>query len=336
LLLLLLCVFFFFFFFFPERNRSIDWQCSSARYRGVKVNKQTRLCGASSYCELLADDCDTNTCCCRYVSPDDFRRFYPDMPRRWGIRTAYECMGLDQRRPDIPPQARWGFLARHMHNMGTAFAHPQSYALAHELLVAAGVMRGRQQQERRRRSSCDDVDDSGGGGDSHNGDEDDKEEEEEDNYFVYTSNVDDCFVRSGRFDADRVYTPQGSWAFFQCRAPCRPDAVWPSRPMLDAVLPLVDRQTSGEMPADAVPRCRHCGGPTFGNVRGGQWFLHHGVYDAQQARMVAFVERALRRGRRLAVLEIGVGFNTPAVGRCVFWPRICHHGVFLWAAVLQR
>ena len=95
----------------------------------------------------------------------------------------------------------------------------------------------------------------------------------EENYFVWTSNVDNCFERSG-FHADRIYTPQGRFSFMQCLQPgCR--AVWDTKPVIDEVLPTVDPATSRIMDPSKIPTCPKCGSVnTMGNVRGGSWFVH--------------------------------------------------------------
>ncbi len=286
-----------------------------------------------------------------YVSPPDFAKFYPDMPRRWGIRTAYECMGLSQRQ-DVPREARAGFSVRHMHNMSGGFPLAKSYELLKDLLkrtvgfgapTATGGGGGRAgavtvEGRKEGTSSCGGGGKGQKGGDNNNSNDhnNNKNTDDEDDgdagddggglgdYFVHTSNVDDHFLRSG-FDPSRLYTPQGSFSFYQCLQPCRPDAVWPSRPMLDVALPLVNKHT-GELPSNAVPLCRHCGGPTMGNVRGGRWFLHHGLYDAQQDRLLQWMDGVRRAGKRLAVLEVGVGFNTPSVTRFPMEAIVREHG----------
>eukprot|EP00051_Salpingoeca_urceolata_P028713 m.487926 g.487926 ORF g.487926 m.487926 type:complete len:755 (-) comp25361_c0_seq1:111-2375(-) len=140
----------------------------------------------------------------------------------------------------------------------------------------------------------------------------------EKDYFVHTSNVDGCFERAG-FDPARTYTPQGDWAWYQCIArpggrPCRPDAVFPSKEMVFRLLSKV--RVDGSLGAEDVPRCLHCGGNTFGNVRGSQGFVHR-PYNAQLQRFCEWAEAVLASGRKLVVLEIGAGFNTPVVTR---WP----------------
>lgn len=136
-------------------------------------------------------------------------------------------------------------------------------------------------------------------------------------YFVHTSNVDGCFARSagGGFDADRIYTPQGEWTYLQCiNGPCRPEAVFAARPYLDVILPLID--ADGFIPHDAIPHCPYCGGGLFGNVRGGNAFLHHEVYEQQSASLEQWLDSLQQQqGKSLVVLEIGAGFNTPTVTR---------------------
>lgn len=193
---------------------------------------------------------------------------------RWGYATAYECMGLFGDR-QVPDTAKWSFWASHMDNMGWKFAPPEQYA---ELLEMVR----------------------------------DKD------YFVYTSNVDGCFARSG-FTEDRIYTPQGDWTHYQCMGhefsgqPCRSDSVFESRPMLDQVVSQISAE-DGLLPEDAVPKCPRCGGDVFGNVRGGDWYIHK-KYDEANARFVEWVEAIALSKRKLVVIEVGTGFNTPTVTR---------------------
>eukprot|EP00756_Hemistasia_phaeocysticola_P051846 Hpha_TRINITY_DN27023_c0_g1::TRINITY_DN27023_c0_g1_i1::g.33174::m.33174 len=133
-------------------------------------------------------------------------------------------------------------------------------------------------------------------------------------YFVHTSNVDGHFLRAG-FDPLRLYRPQGDWERYQCLRRCRDDAIWDTKPLLDAKLPLLNR-SSTSLPKGEVPRCKHCGGPVFGNVRGGDWFIH-APYAQEAVRERQWLEKHLKAGTRLAVLEVGAGFNTPTVTR---WP----------------
>ena len=64
-----------------------------------------------------------------------------------------------------------------------------------------------------------------------------------------------------------------------------------------------------------VPRCLHCGGEVFMNVRGGDWFVEE-PYRPQMERWRAWFG-GMRPDERLLLLDVGSGFNTPSVVR---WP----------------
>mmetsp|Transcript_20708 Transcript_20708/g.26804 ORF Transcript_20708/g.26804 Transcript_20708/m.26804 type:complete len:618 (-) Transcript_20708:878-2731(-) len=126
--------------------------------------------------------------------------------------------------------------------------------------------------------------------------------------FIYTSNVDGCFERAG-FDKDKIYSPQGDWKYFQCSLPCSRDAFWEAENDLDLALPHVP-----DLPQDTIPRCKRCGRTAIGNVRGGNWFTH-APYDAAQDRFLHWIDQIIQQNKKLLILEVGVGFNTPTVTR---------------------
>lgn len=129
-------------------------------------------------------------------------------------------------------------------------------------------------------------------------------------YFVMTSNADGMFVRNG-FDPRRIFTPQGDYGLMQCLKPCRNDT-WPTKPVIERILPTVDPDTQAVTDSAVIPRCPYCGGPVFMNVRGGYWFIED-PYVEQAERFTTWMRRA--KECRLLILEFGVGFNTPGVIR---------------------
>jgi len=131
-------------------------------------------------------------------------------------------------------------------------------------------------------------------------------------YFVITTNVDAMFVKNG-FDTSNIYTPQGDYAMLQCEAPCTRE-VWPIKPFVDAILPVIDHRTQEVTDPSVIPRCPNCGGPVFMNVRGGDWFIDEPYLD-QAEKYHAWVES--KKESHVVLIEIGAGFNTPVWIR---WP----------------
>eukprot|EP01062_Namystynia_karyoxenos_P019084 TRINITY_DN17145_c0_g1_i1.p1 TRINITY_DN17145_c0_g1~~TRINITY_DN17145_c0_g1_i1.p1 ORF type:complete len:321 (+),score=98.12 TRINITY_DN17145_c0_g1_i1:97-963(+) len=132
-------------------------------------------------------------------------------------------------------------------------------------------------------------------------------------HFVITTNVDHLFERNG-FDPKRVYTPQGSYGKLQCMDGCR--HVFDARPEVDRLLKHVDPGTQRLEAGVEFPSCPNCGGNVFFNLNGGSWYVADHWKEAKRS-FAEFANSAVRRGKRLVILEIGVGFNTPGVIR---WP----------------
>lgn len=130
-------------------------------------------------------------------------------------------------------------------------------------------------------------------------------------FFVKTTNADGLFERSG-FARDRIFTPQGDYARYQCLRPCTQEA-FATEPLFARYLPLIDGRTQ-TLPKGKTPGCPRCGGPTFLNVRGGDWFVET-PYLEEARRYESFLKKNAHK--KLVVLDIGSGFNTPMWIR---WP----------------
>jgi NAD-dependent SIR2 family protein deacetylase len=129
--------------------------------------------------------------------------------------------------------------------------------------------------------------------------------------FVLTTNVDALFVRHG-FPAERTFTPQGDYAFYQCLTPCSQD-IYPLEPVLEEYLPLIDKQT-GSLPKGRYPVCPRCGGNIYLNVRGGRWFVERPWMEGEE-RFNRWIGNLA--GKKLLVMDIGSGLSTPMWVR---WP----------------
>ena len=133
---------------------------------------------------------------------------------------------------------------------------------------------------------------------------------EQRNYFVMTSNVDRFFHKNG-FAEDRIYTPQGDYAFLQCLTPCH-QGVWDAKPVVARMIPHIDPATQKVTDCSTLPTCPNCGEAVYMNVRAGHWFVEE-PYLSQADALNHWLNTT--RSAPLAVLEIGAGFNTPGVIR---------------------
>lgn len=130
--------------------------------------------------------------------------------------------------------------------------------------------------------------------------------------FVATTNADGLTHRNSHYDFEtQVCELQGTYSKFQCLKPCKPDAFWDARPELDRLL--AGLQEDGRTNA-TPPQCPHCGGPSFLNVRGGDWFLEEANASAR-ARFESFKEEVFANATKCLILELGCGYNTPTVLR---------------------
>ncbi|CAM9762601.1 unnamed protein product [Discosporangium mesarthrocarpum] len=138
-------------------------------------------------------------------------------------------------------------------------------------------------------------------------------------HFVLTSNVDALFEKNG-FDPSLVYNPQGDYRWRQCSLPCRPDAAWPDADeVASALLPKTDLIENRLHDVADAPKCPYCGGKTRHNLRAGSWFLHHERLEKQRCAWRDWVSGVAMGpgGGKVAIIEIGAGFNSPGVVR---WP----------------
>ncbi len=131
-------------------------------------------------------------------------------------------------------------------------------------------------------------------------------------YFVVTTNVDHCFQRAG-FDKKRLFYTQGDYGLFQCGLPCS-EAVYDNE---EAVREMVKTQKDGKIPSRLVPRCPKCGRELVPNLRSDGTFVETEGWREACRRYLAFFAR--HKKSRVLFLELGVGYNTPAIVKFPFW-----------------
>lgn len=128
-------------------------------------------------------------------------------------------------------------------------------------------------------------------------------------YFVYTSNVDAHFERSG-FDADHIVECHGTLSFMQCTARCG-FGLFPSAPFHVDVDPDTFRAAA---PLPACPSCGALARPNALFFDDGEWDSVRS--DAQRGRLFAWFDGLSKEARgRVALVECGAGSTIPTVRR---------------------
>lgn len=151
-------------------------------------------------------------------------------------------------------------------------------------------------------------------------------------YFVLTTNVDHAFQRTG-FDKERLFYTQGDFGLFQSSRPAGASAERTYdneeqvRAMLraqgftfalnGALLLPEDGAPLMEVPAHLIPYCPDDGTEMTTNLRADEFFVEDAGWHAAAARYEDWLARS--EGRRMLLLELGVGANTPGIIKYPFW-----------------
>lgn len=112
-------------------------------------------------------------------------------------------------------------------------------------------------------------------------------------YFIVTTNT-DAAIYASSLDGERIVAPCGNETWRQCSKACTKD-IW----------------EPGEIPDDICP---HCKAPLTGNTREAETYIEEG-YLPQWQKYTKWLTMTINR--KLLVLELGEGFQTPTVIR---WP----------------
>ena len=150
------------------------------------------------------------------------------------------------------------------------------------------------------------------------------------NYFVITTNVDHCFQKAG-FDKNRLFYTQGDYGLFQCSVPCH-DKTYDNKDTIVKMLLsqgfvfdgdelIVPDNPRMEVDSDLLPVCPICGEPMTMNLRGDDSFVEDEGWKQAANRYTEFLRN--NKDSNLLLLELGVGYNTPAIIKYPFW-KMCN------------
>ena len=70
------------------------------------------------------------------------------------------------------------------------------------------------------------------------------------------------------------------------------------------------------IPSKYVPKCPKCGGSMSPNIRADEYFIEGETFHKGKVNYLNFLDKI--EGKRVVLLELGVGFNTPTIIRFPF------------------
>lgn len=130
-------------------------------------------------------------------------------------------------------------------------------------------------------------------------------------YFVLTTNVDHQFLKAG-FSGDRIFATQGDYGEIQCQRGCH-QKVYDSE---DLFRKMDEERLDCLIPTELVPKCPVCGGKMAMHLRCDIYFVEDESWHESADRYADFLENI--KGKKVVLLELGVGFNTPIIIRFPF------------------
>lgn len=131
--------------------------------------------------------------------------------------------------------------------------------------------------------------------------------------FCLSTNVDGQLEKAG-LAADKIFCTQGDYFHIQCAKGCHPNRYDARELFRHMDVARMDCLIPGNM----VPKCPVCGGRMSMNLRIDQYFIQDEEWYMAEKRFGAFLSDTISSGRKICLLELGVGFNTPTIIRFPF------------------
>lgn len=130
-------------------------------------------------------------------------------------------------------------------------------------------------------------------------------------YFVLTTNVDYQFQKAG-FAEDRIFATQGDYGKIQCQRGCHPKSY-----DAEELFKKMDAERKDCLiPSELVPKCPVCGGEMAMHLRCDNYFVEDEQWHEAADRYADFLEE--NKEKKVVLIELGVGFNTPIIIRFPF------------------
>ena len=136
--------------------------------------------------------------------------------------------------------------------------------------------------------------------------------------FVLSTNADAQFVKAGLPD-EKIFCTQGDYFHIQCGRGCHNktyDAV-------ELFYQMDQARCDCKIPTYMVPKCPVCGGSMDMNLRKDDYFVQDDAWYEAEKRFSDFLTESI--DKKLGLLELGVGFNTPTIIRYPFEKLVREH-----------
>lgn len=130
-------------------------------------------------------------------------------------------------------------------------------------------------------------------------------------HFIITTNVDGQFEKAG-FGKEKIFAVQGDYAYLQCENACHSKLYYNEK----IVKRWLNNQKNCKIPSELVPKCPVCNGNMEVNLRKDAYFVQDKNWYEQNKKYEEFITKI--KDKKVVLLEIGVGFNTPAIIRFPF------------------
>ena len=130
-------------------------------------------------------------------------------------------------------------------------------------------------------------------------------------HFVLTTNVDAQFEIAG-FNKDNIFATQGDYGMLQCSKACH-NKLYSNKELVEKWL----KDTNDcKISSDEVMYCPVCNEEMDVNLRKDSYFVEDDYWYKQNDKYSEFLNKI--KGKKVALIEIGVGFNTPGIIRFPF------------------
>ena len=133
-----------------------------------------------------------------------------------------------------------------------------------------------------------------------------------------STNADAQFTKAGLPD-EKIFCTQGDYFHIQCGKGCH-DKTYDAAELF---YQMDQARIDCKIPSSLVPKCPVCGGPMDMNLRKDNFFVQDDIWYESEERFSDYLSEAM--DKKLVLLELGVGFNTPTIIRFPFEKLVREH-----------